>query len=100
VHSNALATIPVAVTSSLVPLIAPFLLWGLLHRLYLRDERLSRCLLAGVAYPAFLLLGLISTYRAIGRHFAGRQTWAKTERLADEPIVAVVGRTSELLSSS
>jgi 1,2-diacylglycerol 3-beta-glucosyltransferase len=100
VHGNVLATAPIAVGSSLVPIVAPFLLWGLLHRLYLRDERLSRCLLAGMVYPVFLLLGLISTYRAIGRHFAGRQTWAKTERLADEPIVAVAARPAELLGSS
>lgn len=84
----------------LAALVAPFLLWGVLHRLYLRDERLSRCLLAGLIYPAFLLLGLVSTYRAIGRHIAGRQTWAKTERLADEPIIAVGTRRPRVMSSS
>ncbi|GII20973.1 glycosyltransferase family 2 protein [Planosporangium mesophilum] len=64
-------------------MVAPFLTWGALHRLQLRDEKLSRCLLAGLCYPAFLLLGLVSTYRAIGRQVAGRNAWAKTERLAE-----------------
>ena len=51
---------------------------------------LSRLLLAGLAYPGFLFLGLISTWRAIGRHVARRQTWAKTERLAEEPVPTAV----------
>jgi 1,2-diacylglycerol 3-beta-glucosyltransferase len=99
-HATSFATMPVALTSCVAPLVTPFLLWGLLHRLYLRDERLSRCLLAGVAYPAFLLLGLVSTYRALGRHFTGRQTWAKTERLADEPVMPAAIHRSQLLNSS
>jgi 1,2-diacylglycerol 3-beta-glucosyltransferase len=64
-------------------MIAPFLMWGVLHRMQLRDEKLSRCLLAGLAYPAFLFLGLLSTYRAVGRQVARRKSWAKTERLAE-----------------
>jgi hypothetical protein len=72
----------------LVAMVAPFLLWGALHRVQLRDERLSRCLLAGLCYPAFLFLGLLSTYRAIGRQISRRNTWAKTERLAEEPAPA------------
>jgi cellulose synthase/poly-beta-1,6-N-acetylglucosamine synthase-like glycosyltransferase len=64
---------------------APGLTWAVLHRIKLRDETLPWLLLAGLAYPGFLLLGLISTWRAIGRHLARRQTWAKTERLAEEP---------------
>ncbi|GIJ50464.1 N-acetyl-glucosamine transferase [Virgisporangium aliadipatigenens] len=67
---------------------APGLGWAVLHRLKLRDEKLSRLLLAGLAYPIFLFLGLVSTWRAIGRHVARRQTWAKTERLAEEPVPA------------
>jgi hypothetical protein len=59
-------------------------MWGVLHRVQLRDEKLSRCLLAGLCYPGFLFLGLISTYRAIGRQVTGRNSWAKTERLADD----------------
>jgi 1,2-diacylglycerol 3-beta-glucosyltransferase len=65
-------------------MLAPFLMWGVLHRVQLRDEKLSRCLLAGLCYPGFLFLGLISTYRAIGRQVTGRNSWAKTERLADD----------------
>jgi 1,2-diacylglycerol 3-beta-glucosyltransferase len=67
----------------LAAMIAPFLMWGVLHRIQLRDEKLTRCLLAGLCYPAFLFLGLISTYRAIGRQVARRNSWAKTERLAE-----------------
>jgi cellulose synthase/poly-beta-1,6-N-acetylglucosamine synthase-like glycosyltransferase len=67
----------------LAAMVVPFLTWGVLHRLQLRDEKLSRCLLAGLCYPAFLLLGLLSTYRAIGRQIARRNAWAKTERLAE-----------------
>lgn len=69
----------------LAAMVAPFLTWGVLHRLQLRDEKLRRCLLAGLCYPAFLLLGLISTYRAIGRQLTRRNAWAKTERLAEAP---------------
>jgi UDP-N-acetylglucosamine 2-epimerase (non-hydrolysing) len=65
-------------------LVAPGLIWAVLHRIQLRDERLSRCLLAGLMYPAFLLLGLVSTWRAVGRHLAGRDSWVKTERLPEE----------------
>ncbi|HLL65238.1 MAG TPA: glycosyltransferase [Micromonosporaceae bacterium] len=68
-----------------VALITPHLVWAVLHRLYLRDETLARCLLAALAYPLFLFLGLVSTWRAIGRQVAGRQAWAKSERLAEEP---------------
>jgi 1,2-diacylglycerol 3-beta-glucosyltransferase len=67
----------------LAAMIAPFLMWGVLHRIQLRDEKLTRCLLAGLCYPAVLFLGLISTYRAIGRQVARRNSWAKTERLAE-----------------
>ena len=72
----------------LAAMVAPFLLWGVLHRLQLRDEKLTRCLLAGLCYPGFLFLGLLSTYRAIGRQISRRNTWAKTERLVEEPAVA------------
>jgi cellulose synthase/poly-beta-1,6-N-acetylglucosamine synthase-like glycosyltransferase len=79
-----------------VAMVAPFLMWGLLHRMQLRDEKLHRCLLAGLCYPAFLFLGLLSTYRAIGRQMARRNTWAKTERLAEEPTEAApaIGATT------
>jgi 1,2-diacylglycerol 3-beta-glucosyltransferase len=66
-------------------LFVPGLLWAVLHRIKLRDEKLPRLLLAALVYPYFLILGLVSTWRAIGRHVARRQTWAKTERLAETP---------------
>src|SRR5262249_3682931 len=72
----------------LAGLTVPGLLWAILHRVQLRDEKLSRLLVAALAYPAFLTRGLISTWRAIGRHISKRQTWAKTERLAEEPLPA------------
>ena len=72
----------------LAALLAPGLGWAVLHRLRLRDERLSRCLVAGLAYPGFLAMGLISTWRAIGRQVSGRGGWAKTERLVEEPALA------------
>jgi len=64
-------------------LFAPGLLWAVTHRVKLRDERLSRLLVAGLAYPWFLVLGLVSTWRAIGRHVTRRNAWAKTERLVE-----------------
>jgi cellulose synthase/poly-beta-1,6-N-acetylglucosamine synthase-like glycosyltransferase len=42
---------------------------------------------AALVYPAFLLLGLVATYRAIVRQTRGRQAWAKTERLMEEPLM-------------
>jgi cellulose synthase/poly-beta-1,6-N-acetylglucosamine synthase-like glycosyltransferase len=66
----------------------PGFIWAILHRFQLRDERLSRLMLAALAYPLFLTLGLVSTWRAIARHAGRRQTWAKTERLAEEPLPA------------
>ncbi len=66
----------------------PGFVWALVHRYRLRDETLRRLLVAALAYPAFLLLGQIATYRAIGRQATGRQAWAKTERLAEEALPA------------
>jgi cellulose synthase/poly-beta-1,6-N-acetylglucosamine synthase-like glycosyltransferase len=82
--SNALA----AVGIWLVALVLPGLIWGVVHRLKHGDERLWRCLAVGLAYPGFLILGSISTLRALYRHFAGRNTWAKTERLAEKEVPA------------
>jgi 1,2-diacylglycerol 3-beta-glucosyltransferase len=64
----------------------PGVLWALVHRYRLGDEGIRRLLVAAMAYPLFLLLGLVATYRAVGRQVTGRQAWAKTERLAEEPI--------------
>jgi 1,2-diacylglycerol 3-beta-glucosyltransferase len=72
----------------LAGLTLPGVLWALLHRIQLRDEKLRRLLVAALAYPAFLVLGLVSTWRAIGRQVGKRQTWAKTERLTEEPLPA------------
>jgi 1,2-diacylglycerol 3-beta-glucosyltransferase len=65
----------------------PGLMWALVHRGKRGDEGLSRMLVAALAYPAFLNLGLAATYRALGRQASGQQSWAKTERLAEEPIL-------------
>ncbi|GAA2693803.1 glycosyltransferase [Actinoplanes palleronii] len=64
----------------------PGLVWVLVHRAKRADESMSRMLLAALAYPAFLLLGLTATYRALGRQLSGKQAWAKTERLVEEPL--------------
>ncbi|MEV4704602.1 glycosyltransferase [Actinoplanes sp. NPDC049316] len=64
----------------------PGFVWALVHRYRLRDETLRRLLTAALAYPVFLLLGLVATYRAIVRQARGQQSWAKTERLAEEPL--------------
>ncbi len=66
----------------------PGFVWALVHRYRLRDESLPRLFTAALAYPAFLLLGLVATYRAIARQATGRQAWAKTERLSEDPIGA------------
>jgi 1,2-diacylglycerol 3-beta-glucosyltransferase len=64
----------------------PGFIWALVHRHRLRDEKYPRLLVAALAYPAFLLLGLVATYRAIVRQARGRSAWAKTERLTEEPL--------------
>lgn len=76
--------LPAAVGTWLAALTAPGLLWGLVHRLRLGDEPLRRTLLVGLAYPAFLLLGTMASWRALGRHVSGRNAWTKTERLHEE----------------
>lgn len=76
---------PLAVGIWALALCGPGLLWGIVHRLRLRDEPLRRTLLVGLLYPAFLALGVVSAWRALGRHLRGRNAWAKTERLAETP---------------
>ena len=68
--------------------LAPGVVWAVAHRWQLRDEKLSRLLLAALVFPAFLFLGLIATCRAIGRQLTGERTWVKTERLAEAPVPA------------
>ena len=69
----------------LVAFVLPGLLWGLVHRLRHGDEPLHRTLLVGLIYPVFLLIGVVAAWRALGRHLSGRHTWAKTDRLVEEP---------------
>jgi 1,2-diacylglycerol 3-beta-glucosyltransferase len=71
-----------------VGMTVPGLVWAAVHRVQLGDERTSVLLKAAVAYPFFLILGLVATWRAIGRQVARRNAWAKTERLAEEPVAA------------
>ncbi|GIE87384.1 glycosyltransferase family 2 protein [Actinoplanes regularis] len=70
----------------LVVTMFPGLVWVLVHRAKRADEALPRMLLAALAYPAFLLLGMAATYRALGRQLTGKHSWAKTERLVEEPL--------------
>jgi cellulose synthase/poly-beta-1,6-N-acetylglucosamine synthase-like glycosyltransferase len=79
------ADAPLAVAIWLAALIGPGLLWGVVHRLRLGDEPLHRTLLVGLVYPAFLMLGVLASWRALGRHLAGRNAWSKTERLVEKP---------------
>jgi cellulose synthase/poly-beta-1,6-N-acetylglucosamine synthase-like glycosyltransferase len=72
----------------IVGMTLPGMIWAVLHRTQLRDERSSRLAVAALAYPAFLMLGLLSTWRAVGRQISRKQTWTKTERLAEEPVLA------------
>lgn len=71
-------------------LVAPGLMWGLVHRLKHGDEPLWRSLAVGVIYPAFLVLGSVATLRALYRYLTKRNMWAKTERLAEEPVALTV----------
>ncbi|GAA2392712.1 glycosyltransferase [Dactylosporangium salmoneum] len=71
-----------------VGMTAPGLAWAAVHRIQLRDETSLTLLKAALAYPFFLILGLVATWRAIGRQISRRQAWAKTERLAEEPAAA------------
>jgi UDP-N-acetylglucosamine 2-epimerase len=76
-------------------LFLPGLMWGLVHRLGVGDEPLRRCLLAGLCYPGFLVLGGLATWRAVGRQLTSHKSWIKTERSEDaaaaEPMVAPPG---------
>ena len=69
-------------------LLSPGLLWGMVHRLRLGDEPWHRVLLIGLVYPAFLVLGAVASWRALGRHFGRRKAWSKTQRLVEQPTAA------------
>jgi hypothetical protein len=81
----------------LCALMGPGLLWGLVHRLRLGDEPLRRTLLAGLAYPVFMIIGAVAAWRAMGRHLSHRHGWIKTERLRDDvaQVLPKTGRTAE-----
>lgn len=66
-------------------LLGPGLLWGVLHWLRYREDPFWRSLLAGLLYPTYLLLGVVSAWRALARLFLKRGSWAKTDRLAERP---------------
>lgn len=80
-------TVPEAIGLWGAMVFLPGLLWGVWHRLYLGDESLRRCLLAGLLYPFFLLVGILATWRGMARHLMGRGGWAKTERLEEPTFV-------------
>jgi cellulose synthase/poly-beta-1,6-N-acetylglucosamine synthase-like glycosyltransferase len=65
--------------------LTPGILWGIVHRVRLGDEPLHRAVAVGLIYPVFLGLGIVATWRALGRHLLKRNSWVKTERLVEEP---------------
>ncbi|GAA0636665.1 hypothetical protein GCM10010174_67950 [Kutzneria viridogrisea] len=75
---------PMAVALWLTALMSPGVLWGVVHRFRLRDEPLWRTVLVGLVYPGLLLLGALASAKALGRHLAWRDSWSKTERLAED----------------
>lgn len=77
-------TIP-AVLMWLCAALTPGVVWGVVHRLRLGDESIYRAVAVGLIYPVFLGLGIVATWRALGRHLLKRNAWVKTERLAEEP---------------
>lgn len=72
---------PQAVTLWIGMVFIPGLVWAVWHRWRLGDEPLWRCLVAGLCYPLFLLIGVVGTWRGLGRHLIGRDDWVKTARL-------------------
>jgi 1,2-diacylglycerol 3-beta-glucosyltransferase len=74
-------SVPEAVAFWVAMIFLPGLTWGIWHRWRLGDEPLWRCLVAGVCYPLFLLIGTLGTWRGLGRHLVGRDDWVKTARL-------------------
>lgn len=72
-----------AITIWFGALLLPGFLWSTIHWLRYRDEHLLRCLVAGFIYPAFLLLGIVASWRAMIRHIGKTDNWVKTERTAD-----------------
>jgi hypothetical protein len=77
--------VPLAIAVWVAVIFFPGVMWGLWHRWTIGDEPYRRCLVAGLCYPFFLLVGVFATWRGLARHLAGRDSWAKTERLDDTP---------------
>lgn len=75
------SAVPAAIGLWIAVIFFPGLMWGVWHRSALADEPSWRCLLAGVCYPFFLAIGVVATWRGLARHLAGRNSWAKTDRV-------------------
>lgn len=73
------AAVPALLTWGLV-LFIPGLVWSVIYWARFRDEPLGRCLVTGLAYPGFLLLGVVATWQALARHLRRKTKWSKTER--------------------
>ncbi|OXM52917.1 glycosyltransferase family 2 protein [Amycolatopsis alba] len=78
------SALPGAALIGVAVLLVPGVVWAVVHRLRLGEEPLHRCLLAGLLYPGFLVLGVIATWRALFRVLARRNSWTKTERLSED----------------
>lgn len=65
----------------LVAGLLPGMLWTIVYRCRYRQATWGHCLVVGALYPGFLVLGVISSWWAMGRHLNRRNAWAKTERL-------------------
>jgi 1,2-diacylglycerol 3-beta-glucosyltransferase len=74
---------PASLAIGVTALLLPGMVWGLAYWLRIRDEPLGRCLLVSLSYPVFLMLGAAASCQGITRHFARRDDWAKTERVAE-----------------
>jgi 1,2-diacylglycerol 3-beta-glucosyltransferase len=79
------AAVPLAIAVWVAVIFFPGVMWGLWHRWTIGDEPYRRCLVAGVCYPFFLLIGVFATWRGMVRQLARRNSWTKTERLDDMP---------------
>lgn len=75
--------LPAALFAWCSALLAPGLMWALVHWKRFGDEPLFRTVVVGMVYPVFLLIGVAATWRALFRHAAGKRGWVKTERLAE-----------------
>jgi cellulose synthase/poly-beta-1,6-N-acetylglucosamine synthase-like glycosyltransferase len=72
-----------AITLWVAMIFTPGLLWATWHWWQLGDEPLWRCLVAGLCYPLFLIVGVVATWQGLAHHLTGRRTWSKTARLEE-----------------